>query len=101
MRRFAVSGVCLIGFVSLAAIADFRRATLSGSPRDAGQPQPPADLVLINGTVLTVNANDAVAQAVAIAAGKIVAVGTTEAIRSRAGSATRSSTCTAAPRRRA
>jgi predicted amidohydrolase YtcJ len=88
MRQFAVSGVCLIGLLSLAAVADFRRATLSGSPGATGQAQPPADLVLINGTVLTVNANDAVAQAVAIAGGKIVAVGTTEMVRSRAGGAT-------------
>src|SRR5882672_11212008 len=81
MRRFVVGAICLIGFLALASLAD-----------DTGRPQaqapPPADLVLINGTVLTVNASDAVAEAVAIAGGKIVAVGTTGAIRSHIGSAT-------------
>jgi hypothetical protein len=48
-----------------------------------------ADLVLVNGTVLTVDASDSVAQAVAIAGGRIVAVGTNEQIRPRAGGATR------------
>ena len=36
---------------------------------------PPADLVLTNGTVITVDARDSVAQAVAVRAGKIVFVG--------------------------
>ena len=55
------------------------------------QPQPsrpPADVVLINGTVITVDRDDAVAQAVAIANGKITAVGTTDQIKSHVGSAT-------------
>src|SRR5712691_12350362 len=81
MRRFLVSGMWLVGFVSLAVLA-------GDTGRPQAQVQAPADLVLINGTVLTVNASDAVAQAVAIAGGKIVAVGTTQAIRSRAGAAT-------------
>lgn len=57
---------------------------------DAGRPgaQTPVDLVLVNGKVITVDASDTVAQAVAVTAGRIVAVGTTEAIRARAGSAT-------------
>lgn len=38
--------------------------------------QPRADLILLNGRVLTVDANDRVAQAVAIAGNRIVAVGT-------------------------
>jgi predicted amidohydrolase YtcJ len=37
---------------------------------------PPADLVLRNGRVLTVDARDSVAQAIAVTAGKITAVGT-------------------------
>src|SRR5712691_1121047 len=81
MRRFLVSGMWLVGFVSLAVLA-------GDTGRPQAQVQAPADLVLINGTVLTVNASDAVAQAVAIAGGKIAAVGTTQAIRSRAGAAT-------------
>ncbi len=57
---------------------------------DAGRPgaQTPADLVLVNGKVITVDANDAIAQAIAVTGGRIVAVGTSEAIRARAGSAT-------------
>ena len=53
--------------------------------------QTAADFVLRNGKVLTVDARDSVAQAVAIAGGKIVAVGTDEDLRSRIGSATRTS----------
>jgi predicted amidohydrolase YtcJ len=49
----------------------------------------PADVVLVNGVVLTVDASDRVAQAVAIAGGKIVAVGTNDAIRARVGPSTR------------
>jgi hypothetical protein len=52
------------------------------------QAQAPATLALINGSVITVDGRDTVAQAVAIAGGKIVAVGTTEQIKARIGSAT-------------
>lgn len=52
------------------------------------QAQTPADLVLVNGRVLTVDAADSVAQAVAITGGKIVAVGTSDQIRARVGSQT-------------
>ena len=55
----------------------------AGAPR--AQTPPPADLVLINGRVLTVDATDSVAQAVAIAGGRIAAVGTTDQIRARVG----------------
>jgi predicted amidohydrolase YtcJ len=55
---------------------------------DGPEAQTPADLILINGTVITVDPRDSVAQAVAVSGGRIVAVGTTEAIRGRAGSAT-------------
>jgi predicted amidohydrolase YtcJ len=50
--------------------------------------QQPADLVLRNGKVLTVDARDTVSQAVAIRAGKIVAVGTDDEIKSSVGSQT-------------
>lgn len=50
--------------------------------------QDSADLVLINGPVLTVDSRDSVAQAVAITGGKITAVGTTDQIKARIGSAT-------------
>jgi predicted amidohydrolase YtcJ len=41
------------------------------------------DLILINGKIITVDANDSIAQALAIHNGKIVAVGTNEEIRKR------------------
>jgi predicted amidohydrolase YtcJ len=47
--------------------------------------QTPVDLVLINGAVLTVDRSDSVAQAVAITAGKIAAVGTTAQIKAMTG----------------
>jgi len=50
--------------------------------------QTPVDIVLINGAVLTVDRTDSVAQAVAITAGKITAVGTTAAIKAMAGATT-------------
>jgi len=61
---------------------------LAASAPTRAQPPPSADLVLINGTVLTVDANDTVAQAVAVTGGKIVAVGSTDAVRSRVGAGT-------------
>ena len=54
----------------------------------AQQAQTPADIVLINGTVLTVDRNDSEAQALAIRDGKIAAVGTTDAIKALAGAST-------------
>lgn len=50
---------------------------------------PPADLVLTGGKVITVDARDSIAQAVAIEGGKIVAVGTIDRIGSRVGKQTR------------
>ena len=47
-----------------------------------------ADLLLINGRVLTMNAHDSVAQAVAVRDGKIVAMGATAAIEPLAGAST-------------
>lgn len=47
-----------------------------------------ADLVLINGRVLTMDAHDTVAQAVAVRDGKIVAVGATAEVEPLAGAAT-------------
>jgi predicted amidohydrolase YtcJ len=42
------------------------------------------DLILINGKIITVDANDSIAQAIAIHNGKIVAVGSNDEIRKRA-----------------
>jgi predicted amidohydrolase YtcJ len=63
----------------------------AGLAAPAGQtPQPQlADLVLMNGTVLTVDAKDSVAEAVAIAHGTIVAVGSNQSIKPMIGPKTR------------
>jgi predicted amidohydrolase YtcJ len=50
--------------------------------------EPPADRVLLNGKVLTVDAQDSVAEAIAIRDGRIVAVGKTAAIEALAGPGT-------------
>ena len=50
---------------------------------------PAADLILINGKIITVDAKDSIAQAIAIREGKILAVGTNEEIRKQAGRDTR------------
>lgn len=52
------------------------------------QAQAAADLALINGSVITIDGRDSVAQAVAITGGKITAVGTTDQIKASIGSAT-------------
>lgn len=58
---------------------------LGVSGRTQAQPSSgPPDLVLINGAVLTVDARDSVAEAVAIARGRIVAVGTTAQVKALA-----------------
>jgi predicted amidohydrolase YtcJ len=49
----------------------------------------PADLILVNGTILTVDASDRIAEAVAIRGDKIIAVGDTTFIDSLAGPNTR------------
>lgn len=51
--------------------------------------QPPVDLALINGTVVTMDDRGTVAQAIAVGGGEIVAVGTTEDIMARAGAGAR------------
>ena len=48
-----------------------------------------ADLLLINGRVLTMDAHDSVTQAIAVRDGKIVAVGSTAEVAPLAGAATR------------
>lgn len=48
----------------------------------------PPNLILVNGTILTVDANDRIAEAVAIHGDKILAVGDTTSIESLAGSKT-------------
>jgi predicted amidohydrolase YtcJ len=53
-----------------------------------GRQPEPADLVLVNGIVLTVDPRDTVAEAVAIRGGKVAAVGATDDIRRLIGTAT-------------
>src|SRR5262245_57293675 len=48
----------------------------------------PADVILLNGKIITVDAQDSIAEAVAISAGRIVAVGRTADIKARAGRGT-------------
>ena len=59
-------------------------ALLVAAPTGAGPARADADLILINGHVLTVDAKDTVAEAVAVRAGRIVAVGTSVAVRALA-----------------
>jgi len=60
-----------------------------GSLLTGQQPQTqPAEMVLTNGKILTVDARDTVAQAMAISGGRIVAVGTADQIKSRTGPST-------------
>jgi predicted amidohydrolase YtcJ len=54
----------------------------------APRAQAPADRALVNGRVLTMDAADSIAQAVAIAGGKIVAVGSNDVVRARIGAQT-------------
>jgi predicted amidohydrolase YtcJ len=79
MRRLVTVG---IGVLLAASVA------ITTTERPAAQPVSPADLVLLNGKILTVDARDSIAQAVAIAGGKIVAVGSNEDVRARIGSNT-------------
>jgi len=65
------------------------RPTISGAPT----PTPPGltgapDLLLVNGKVITVDAKNTIAQAVAIKNGLIQAVGTSDELRARAGATT-------------
>ncbi len=64
-----------------AALAAVAVVASGGDPRA----QAPADLVLINGAILTVDRSDSMAQAVAIAGGRITAVGSTAQIKAMAG----------------
>lgn len=47
------------------------------------------DLILLNGKIITVSADDSIAEAVAVRGGRVAAVGTTQDIRALAGASTR------------
>ena len=62
------------------------RAWLCSLPLMLGcRTTPPADLVLFNGKVITVDSTDRIAEAIAISGGRIVAVGTNAEIRASIG----------------
>jgi predicted amidohydrolase YtcJ len=81
-RSLTVGGLSLV--ITLLVIA----LVAPRAPQARAQPQSPADLALINGRVLTVDSAETIAQAVAIAGGKIVAVGPNDLIRARIGATT-------------
>ena len=56
-------------------------ASLPGQGRLTGEQATQADLVLLNGTVLTVDPRDTIAEAIAVREGRIVFVGSTAAAR--------------------
>ena len=74
MRRITV------GLASVALISIGARTLLSQAP-----PLPAADLVLTNGVVITVDAKDSIAEAVAVTGGKIVFVGSSADAKKRVG----------------
>src|SRR5712671_4727137 len=55
----------------------------------AGNPVPSADLILLNGKIVTVDQNFTIAQALAIKKGKIIAVGSNKEIRGLANKQTK------------
>ncbi len=79
MMRYA-AGAAIIG----AVVAGVWPA----GPVPEAQAPAPADLVLVNGKVITVDPRDTIAAAVAVTGGQIVAVGTNAEIRARVGAAT-------------
>lgn len=64
-------------------------ATWMGATAVANADEPPADLVIVNGKILTVDATFRQASAVAIKNGRFVAVGSEPEVRPRVGGATR------------
>jgi len=74
------------------AITGLVLALAGASPQNAGSaqsPSSPADVIVINGKVITVDEASTIAEAVAIRDGHFVAVGTSQDIRRLAGPATR------------
>jgi predicted amidohydrolase YtcJ len=60
-----------------------------GAPASSGGTPSNGDIVLINGNIITVDAKDSIAQAVAISKGKIIAVGSNADVQSRAANGAR------------
>lgn len=79
-RRAAATGRCLVAAALAAGALALVPAPLAAQS---------ADLILVNGTVLTVDPDDRVAQAVAVRGSRIVAVGSNAEIERLAGAQTR------------
>ncbi len=75
-------------FLQGASIAGAAAASGVAAPASA-QTAPPADLILKNGKVVTIDSNFSIAQAIAIAGERIAAVGTNEAMAAHTSPATR------------
>lgn len=78
-----------VSSAALAGVFAFLVAVLAATAPGVSFAQQAADLVLVNGKIVTVDKNFSVKQAVAIAGGKFIAVGTNEEIRRHVGPATR------------
>jgi predicted amidohydrolase YtcJ len=83
LSRWMVVLCCLLGGAFLAATQRF-----SAAQTNAGATAETADVVLINGKILTVDTQDSIAEAVAIRKGKVIAVGPTGDITQRVGKGT-------------
>jgi len=75
----------IAGFLAMAVMSG-AQACAPASNRSAG---PPAETILVNGKILTVDANFSTVQALAISQGRIQAAGTNEEIQRLAGAETR------------
>ena len=90
-----LGGVVLAGckgeqLAQMTATPGAARPTISVSPTTAPvSATGTADMVLVNGKIITVDAKDTITQAVAIKDGLIQAIGTSDEIRTRAGAATK------------
>lgn len=89
LRRGVGIGMFLaLAVCGIATQLDAQEASSGPAARGAGEATSP-DLILVGGTVLTMDSAATVAQAVAVRDGRIVAVGRDAAIRALAGSGTR------------
>jgi predicted amidohydrolase YtcJ len=75
-----IAAACVVGGVAATPSSSVLAAPAQSAPAPAAS----ADLLLVNGKIITVDNRDSVAQAVAIAQGRIIAVGSDEAIRALA-----------------
>jgi predicted amidohydrolase YtcJ len=82
-RNNLVALTCLIVLAAIVSAGCERGGSPSGGVTSNG------DLVLINGKIITVDAKDSIAEAVAISKGKIVAVGSNVEVQSRVGKSAR------------